>query len=146
MCSNDKLVKTAVSKLINRWRCCLIPSEVTSKIAYWHLLSTACLKNFWILKRPGMVILRVLGHSFSPILNLIPDKDATLKPASSKISVIKITTVVLPLVPVTPITFSFLEGKPYKQAPKNAKHQWCQPSKKEGINFLINCFMWVIIA
>ena len=37
--------------------------------------------------------------------------EATLKPASSKMAVIRETVVDFPLVPVTPITFSFLEGK-----------------------------------
>ncbi len=118
-----------------------MPSEVTSKTAYWHWALTACRKNFWILKRPGMVILRILDHSFSLILNLMPDKDATLNPASSKISAIKVTTVVLPLVPVTPMTFKFLEGNRYKQAPKKASPKWYQPSKKEGRIFLINRFI-----
>jgi hypothetical protein len=83
-----------------------------------------------------MVILRLLGHFLSPTLNSIPDKAATLKPASSKTAVAKLTTVVLPLVPVMPTTFIFLDGKRYKKAPKSANDQWYQPSRNLGMNFL----------
>ena len=100
-----------------------------------------------------MVIFKVLGVSLSAILNLMEDKEATLKPASSKILIVKLTTVVLPLVPVMPITFMLLDGNPYKTAPKKASKKWYQLNKNPGINFLINPFIflkktpyWGIIA
>ncbi len=110
MCSGVKLVKTAVSKLINLWRCCLTPSSVTSKTTYWHLAFIAFRKNLCILKRPGMVIFKTLGLCLSPILNLIEEIEATLCFACSKILAIKSTVVDFPSVPATPIILILFEG------------------------------------
>src|SRR3989344_9253383 len=136
MCSGVKLVKTAASKLMNLCRCCFMPSEATSKTAYWQPASTAFLRNFLMTKRPGIVMRNVLGQTFSPILNWIDDKEAVLNPAFSKIAIIKCTAVVLPLVPVTPITLIFRLGNLYKIAPKKDSFQWYQFIKNLGINFL----------
>jgi len=70
-----------------------------------------------------MVIFNVLGRSSFPILNFIEDKEAVLHPASSRIFVVSSATVDFPLVPVIPITFNFLDGNPYKTAPKKASFQ-----------------------
>lgn len=47
-------------------------------------------------------------------------------------------TVVFPFVPVTPMTFSPLEGKPYKKAPRKARTKWYQDTTKLGVIFLTN--------
>ncbi len=98
-----------------------MPSEVTSSTAYLQFSRTAWRKNFWTLKRPGIVIFKVFFSSCCPILNLTEDIEAVLCPASSKIRAIKSTVVDFPLVPVTPITVNFREGNPNTTAPKNAR-------------------------
>jgi len=60
----------------------------------------------------------------SLILILIEDRAAILYPASSKMLLVKSTTVDLPEVPVTPITFIFLEGKEKNRAEKKAHKKW----------------------
>src|SRR3989338_4760255 len=124
MCSGVKFKKTAALKLINLWRNCLMPSEVTSSTAYLQPASTAWRKTFCIIKRPGMVIFIVFFHSLSATLNLIEDVEATLCPASSNILQIKSMVVDFPLVQVTPITINLPEGKPYTRALKKAHSQW----------------------
>jgi len=53
-----------------------------------------------------------LSSSFLPILNLIEEAEATLYPAFSRITLVNSIVVDLPFVPVMPITFNLLEGKP----------------------------------
>src|SRR3989338_7957955 len=96
-----------------------MPSDVTSKTAYLHPAFAAFLKNFCTANLTGMVIFSVFFHSsfFTPksglvnILKRREETEATGSPASSKIADKRCTNVVLPFVPVTPITFIFCEGK-----------------------------------
>src|SRR3989338_1846465 len=90
-----------------------MPSDVTSKTAYLQPALTARVKNFCIVKRPGMVIFIIFFHSSPLILNLKDETEATGSPAPYKIAVKRWTNVVFPLVPVTPITLSFAEWFPY---------------------------------
>src|SRR3989344_9110599 len=103
-------------------RNCFIPSDVTSITAYSQPAPTAYLKNFCSLNLPCIVILSVFFRSCPFTRNLNEETDAVFSPASSKIAVIRCTTVDLPLVPVTPTTFNFRDGKLYSRAANQAKH------------------------
>src|SRR3989344_3544636 len=141
MCSGAIFVKIRASKFINLSLCMRAPCEVTSIIAYPHPSSTARRKNFWIKNRPGIDILYKFGLESEPILNLIVFETAVLYPASSKIALRISVTDVLPLVPVTAITFILREGKPYIIAAKRIILIWYVgrklTNKLAGTSFLI---------
>src|SRR3989344_692810 len=123
MCSGDKLVNTATSKLINLWRNCLIPSDVVSIIACVQPACLAWYKNCCSLNRPDIVIWYGFNHSFSLILNIRDEDTATFTPASSKTRESIKMELDLPFVPVTPTTIIDSDGKRYQSAATNASNK-----------------------
>ena len=89
----------------------MAPSDVISMIATVQSLSMALERNFWSANLPGMLMRRVFDFDVSPSLVRSELSTAVVWPSSSKMALMNSVVLVLPLVPVTPMTVMRREGR-----------------------------------
>ncbi len=86
--------------------------------------STASRNFFWMKKRPGIVILRILRSFLSATLNRRVPRSAVTAPCASRMPFMISAVLVFPLVPVMRMTVRCFAGKRYRIAPAHASKKW----------------------